>query len=199
MRVFFVATLQGINKYNETYNFIIDKIKKIGHKVDSDLFYGKSEDQLDQMSEAKDLLSFHKRIIDGIKKCDVFIVEASLQRVSTGYWISLALDLGKPVIALCQQGIKHHLLETLEISQKFTLYQYDKLEELGKELPLLLDFASEQQDTRFNFFISPKHQNYLDWIARFKKIPRSVYLRELIEEDMAKNTDFIETDHDIKH
>jgi hypothetical protein len=73
------------------------------------------------------------------------------------------------------------------------LFEYEDLAELGKEIPMLLDFASDQQDTRFNFFISPKHQNYLDWIAKYKKVPRSVYLRELIETDMANNSEFIES------
>lgn len=193
MRVFFIGTLKDINQHNEIYNFVIDKIKKIGHKVDSDLSFVKTESQLDGLEEKRELLAFHKKLIEGIKKCDVFVVDVTVQRVSTGYWISLALDLGKPVIALCKKGTDHHLLRTLEISQKFTLYQYDDLVELGKEIPLLLDFASDQQDTRFNFFISPKHQNYLDWIAKYKKIPRSVYLRELIETDMASNSEYIES------
>jgi hypothetical protein len=48
----------------------------------------------------------------------------------------------------------------------------------------------ENIDTRFNFFISPKIGNFLDWIAKKKKLPRAVYLRKLIEDDMDKNKEY---------
>ena len=57
-------------------------------------------------------------------------------------------------------------------------------------LKLALDYASDQMDTRFNFFISPKHGNYLDWISKNKKVPRAVYLRRLIEKDMDENKEY---------
>ena len=55
-----------------------------------------------------------------------------------------------------------------------------------------LDYASSHQDVRFNFFISPAIGNYLDWISKEKKIPRSVYLRNLIEKDMEENEEYHE-------
>ncbi|HCC84529.1 MAG TPA: hypothetical protein DEP87_02510 [Candidatus Pacebacteria bacterium] len=195
MKIFFTAAVQGKNDNNSIYEYAVTKMKNLGHKViDAELLLETSVDQLNTWSGSQDLLEFHKRVIEDIKHCDVFVADVTHQRVSTGYWISLALDMGKPTIALCKKGGSNHLLETLEIIQKFTLYNYNTKEDLGKELPLLLDFAAEQQDTRFNFFISPKHQNYLDWIARYRKIPRSVYLRQLIEQDMANNPEFFESE-----
>lgn len=192
MRIFFIGTFTDISLHRETYEYILGRIKKIGHKVDSDLYYLTSEEQLDGLEDKKDSINFQKKIIEGIKKCDVLVMDITVQRVSSGYWISLALDLNKPVVALSKKGGKHHLLKALEVNQKFALFQYDKLADIDRELPLLLDFAAEQQDTRFNFFISSKHQNYLDWISKFKKIPRSVYLRELIETEMLKNSEYLE-------
>jgi len=62
--------------------------------------------------------------------------------------------------------------------------------DLEEILKMACGEAKEQMDTRFNFFISPLHQTYLDWIAKHRKIPRSVYLRDLIERDMAQNKEF---------
>ena len=194
MRIFFTATIQGKDKYEKNYRFIVEKLRSLGHKVESGSFFDISNNEFNEMPGSQELLSFHKKVTENIKKCDVFIVDVTYQRVSTGYWLSVALDLGKPCIALYQKGEKYHLLETLELSQKFLMYEYASLTDLEKELPLLVDFAAEQQDTRFNFFISPKHQNYLDWIAKTKKIPRSVYLRQPRETDMTANTDFVESD-----
>jgi hypothetical protein len=45
-------------------------------------------------------------------------------------------------------------------------------------------------DMRFNFFVSPKILNYLDWIGRKRMIPKSVFLRNLIEREMKKEKEF---------
>jgi hypothetical protein len=50
-----------------------------------------------------------------------------------------------------------------------------------------IEYAINQQEVRF---ISPNIGRYLDWISKVKKIPRSVYLRALIERDMKENTEF---------
>lgn len=190
MKIFFLAAIQGKSELAENYKFVAEKIKTMGHKLTSDYLFDVSREKFENWKDSQELLDFHKKIIEDIKRSDMMVVEVTFERLSLGYWISLALELGKPTIALCRKGEKYHLLETLEISQKFTLYEYSDLNDLGKELPMLIDFASEQQDTRFNFFISPKHQSYLDWISKNKKIPRSVYLREMIEADMRKNEEF---------
>jgi hypothetical protein len=72
--------------------------------------------------------------------------------------------------------------------EKLLILSYNN-KNLEEVLESAVDYASEQQDTRFNFFISPQIGNYLDWVAKQKRVPRAVYLRRLIEEDMKKNQD----------
>jgi hypothetical protein len=43
---------------------------------------------------------------------------------------------------------------------------------------------------RFNFFVSPKILTYLDWVGQKRMIPKSVFLRNLIEREMKKDRDF---------
>ena len=45
-------------------------------------------------------------------------------------------------------------------------------------------------DMRFNFFVSPKILNYLDWVGQKRMIPKSVFLRNLIEREMKKEKEF---------
>jgi hypothetical protein len=45
-------------------------------------------------------------------------------------------------------------------------------------------------DMRFNFFVSPKILNYLDWVGHKRMIPKSVFLRNLIEREMKKDREF---------
>lgn len=191
MKVFFIAAIQGKDNYEDNYKFIVDKIEDLGHTVVfDDYLFDVSNDDLSKMDGSKELFAMHQKIIDGIKKSDIVVAELSEQRISLGYFISLALDLSKPTIALYKGNEKSHLLSTLELDEKFVSFGYTSNEDIDKELPILLEFSSEQQDTRFNFFISPKHQNFLDWVSKTKKIPRSVYLRKLIEEQMLKEVDY---------
>ena len=102
-----------------------------------------------------------------------------------GHEISLALDNNQPVIALYQKGTGAKLLEG---------YPGDKLQMIcyqEKNLDVLLDQAVKQAanqiDIRFNFFMTAKMTAYLDWIAKERKIPRSVFLRHLLDEEMKKD------------
>ncbi|MDA1079890.1 MAG: hypothetical protein O2840_04360, partial [bacterium] len=72
------------------------------------------------------------------------------------------------------QGIENEKLQVLE-------YREDTLEET---IVAGLDYAAKVADIRFNFFISPNIAQFLDIVAKVKKIPRSVYIRSLIEQDM---------------
>ena len=73
-----------------------------------------------------------------------------------------------------------------------SLREYNGLD-LREVIKRSLEYLSEQMDTRFNFFISPKIGSYLDWIAKKKKTPRAVYLRKLIEKEMKENKEFNKT------
>ena len=108
--------------------------------------------------------------------------------VHVGHELTLALDYNKPVLALYEQGKRPILFWGLE-EDKFAVEEYtpDNLVEVIKSS---LDFLMDQVDTRFNFFISPKHQSYLDWISKERKIPRAVFLRDLIEREMDKDEEF---------
>ena len=67
--------------------------------------------------------------------------------------------------------------------------EYDK-----QNIENLLDKATEEAkkeiDVRFNFFVSPKILTYLDWVAQKRMIPRSVFLRNLIEREIKKEKEF---------
>lgn len=62
----------------------------------------------------------------------------------------------------------------------------ESLNDLKKVLSDYLIEKNVEQDLRFNFFLSPKLSNYLDWVAKNKKVSRSVYLRHLIDAQIAQ-------------
>jgi hypothetical protein len=107
-----------------------------------------------------------------------------------GFIMQKALELSKPVIALYHSNNSPFFATGIE-NDKLQVIEYND-ENLERVLADALDYAKDQADIRFNFFISPKISNFLDWMSKEKRIPRSVYLRRLIENDMAKNDEYKE-------
>lgn len=185
MKVYFTASISQQVSYSSYYDRIIQALEKLGHSVQHQHITGKSMDNLKVQTD-EEHHEHYKRVLKWISNADVTVVEASFpSTLNIGHEISLALERGKPVIVLYKKGQKSYFLDASE-SDKLIALEYDdvNLEELVSEG---LDYAKDQADTRFNFFISPRHVSYLDWIAKTKRVPRSVYLRGLIKTDMEKN------------
>ncbi len=184
MKIFFTASLHGKSKYNEHYRLIDEGVKAKGHTIKSDHILNYSIESSGGWDEQKNL-QYHREVMDGIKQADALFVEASYASTSVGYLICFAVQMGKPVIIFHSGVEEPHMFRTLEkLNEKLQVVRYASLEELKSEVPHALEFVADSQDTRFNFFISPDHSQYLDWIAKNRKISRSVYLRTLIEQDM---------------
>ncbi len=186
MKIYFVASIRGRDKYLKNYELIIKALNDLNYSVientlrpSIDYVYGLSDEEK---------VDFYKKVLSDIGKADIVVAEGSFSSMGVGYEISLALEKGKPVIVLYEDGHAPHFLEGVE-SDKLEIVRYD-LENLKNILDDSLKYLAEQQDVRFNFFVSPKIVRYLDWISKNKKMPRAVYLRRLIEKDMEKNKEF---------
>lgn len=145
--------------------------------------YGKQWGQSEEQA-----LVAQKNLTKLRKLADVVIFEVTRPSIGIGQEISIALSLNKPIIALYREGATPHILRD-QAGDLLILNSYNEnnLEDVLKDS---LNFAESHQDVRFNFFISPLICRYLDWISLNKKIPRSVYLRNLIEADMLSNSEY---------
>jgi len=132
--------------------------------------------------------AYFKKLQGWIKSADVCVFETSYPSMGIGFEIAMAMQLGKSLIVLHKPGEQSEVIAGLT-NDKLQMIEYT-LDTLRKDLRNALLCAVEQQDTRFNFFISPRIIAYLDWVAKRKRIPRAVYLRRLIEEDLKKNREY---------
>ncbi len=187
MKIYFDQSGRGIKEFGKYYDAIYKEIERLGHshlrgitslEYREKFYNGSHESRVDH----------YKKTIEYIKKADLIVLEVSMNSLSMGYIMERSLQLNKPVIALYLKDFRPSFVEGI-VNDKLQLIEYSEAN-LIEVLSTAIDYAAEQQDTRFNFFISPRHQNYLDWIAKNKKIPRSVYLRDLIEKDMESNEEF---------
>lgn len=188
MRIYFSASIASIDAFRPNYVAIVKTLEKLGHNVIADHILKKKAKQDYEDQSEKESLAVQHKMTAWKKQADMCVFEVSSPSLGVGQEIASALSNKKQVIALHISGIKPHVLRD-EGEESLFLVEYspDKLEEILEEY---IDYAKEHADTRFNFFISPEIQRYLDWVARYKRTPRAVYLRELLEKDMRENKEW---------
>ncbi len=189
MKVAFVASHTQKQELFPYYKRAYDFLKSRQHEVMAGtLFDDKETVAHDQATKQR----WYKESIEEVQRADIVVVEISYpSTANVGHELTYALDLGKPVIALYKEG-RDPIFLSGRSDDKLLLFPYtDK--DLEEVLASGMEYATTVQDVRFNFFISPQIGTYLDWISKNKRIPRAVYLRKMIEEDMRENKEYSES------
>ena len=188
MKYHFFGSLDG-NK--EAYKAIIGLLDKMGHSSITDhVIKREIEDVEKETPEESEL--YVKKMLRWITQSDFISAEVTKPSISIGYEIMVSQQKGKPVIVLYEmnKGLAPHTLRGMPM-EKIQIYSYSmdnsRENSIKQVLNLAIEEAKEQMDVRFNFFISPGIGAYLDWVVKNRKLPRAVYLRRLIEDDMKKN------------
>lgn len=188
MKIYFSASISQMDeKAKQDYLTIVQTLENLGHKVIADHVIKTGKNGYSNQDETESL-SAQSKLTKWKKQADLVVVEASRKSFGIGQEIALALANSKPVIALYQDDMKPHLLRD-GTKDLLLLVEYDS-ENLKKVLKEAIEYASEQRDTRFNFFIGPNQLKFLDDVSKERRIPRSVFLRRLIEVDMRENAEY---------
>lgn len=188
MKAYFSASVHGRSTGEEMYEKIVTTLKKLDFEVYSDHVMKTDAEGIDKQS-AQEVKGVYQALINKIKKSDLVVAEVSTPSVSVGHEITEAITLNKPVILLrLEGGNRAMLLEGMsDVKVQNISYNKDNLVVL---LGKAIEEAKKNMDVRFNFFVSPKILNYLDWVAQKRMVPRSVFLRDLIEKEMRKDKEF---------
>lgn len=181
MKAFFTGSPRALRDHAKEHELIYDAIARCGFTHLSDLvikadpiaFYEKNNDEV---------FRHYRNTMECLKKADVLIAEVSLHSLSMGYLVEKALGMGKPVVVLHQENLSPFFFTGI-VNEKLQIVAYDQ-SNIFEVVKNALEYALTKQDVRFDFFISSKIAQFLDLVARVKKVPRSVYLRTLIERDI---------------
>jgi len=184
MKAYFTGCLYQKDKFINQYEKIVATLKRTGYSVFEDTTSTLLEEVLSKSDD--DRISYYKKVLKWIDSSDLVVVEASFpSTLSIGHEITLSLEKSRPVIILYKKGKEPTFLMGLK-NEKIIWAEYTD-ESLEKVLISSIEKAKMKMDVRFNFFVSPKILAYLDWIAQKRMIPRSVFLRNLIEKEMKKD------------
>jgi len=175
-----MASPRSVEKDPKLYEMIYFLLKKNNKIVDTFIMKW-IKDGFSKMSE-------YSEAVSRVRKSDVVVVEVSGHSMSLGYLVGKALEMNKPVIALYQEGNKLLFLKWMK-NDKLVFCPYNK-KNISNVLNMALKKVEKMIDVRFNFFVSPSIVNYLDWIASKKMLPRSVFLRNLIEKEIKKDKEY---------
>jgi hypothetical protein len=189
MKVFFTGSPRALKTLRKEHVAIYNALEKSGCTHLSDLVINADPEKFYDASHEK-ALDHYMETIRNVKKADLIVAEVSLHSMSMGYIVNKALELGKPVIVFYLAGHTPFFFSAIGDDKLQSIeYSIETLDEVVKDA---VEYAKDSADIRFNFFLPPRLMNYLDWISQHEKLPRSVYLRDLIEKDKEKNKSYNE-------
>jgi len=190
MKVVFIASQAQSVELAGYYKQINDALESKEMTVFSGHLFTNENDS--DLVDKKQIEAWYKEVIQHVRAADTIFVEISYpSTVNVGHILTYALDTGKPVVALYRSGREPFFLRG-RVDDKLVLLEYSD-KDINEVVSNALEYVSSAQDVRFNFFISPEIGRFLDWISKKKRLPRAVYLRKLIEEDMKANKEYSES------
>jgi len=189
MKIYFIASsrLVGANPklYSKMYSYLVTDNKMISDKVLKWVKMGVRDMSVAPLKIKKEN---YLESLDSVKKADMIVMEVSGHSMSMGYLISKALEMNKPVIALHKQEHAPNFIKGIS-DPKLIISEYDE-KNVEEVLEKSLKTATGLIDVRFNFFVNSKILNYLDWVSQKRMVPRSVFLRNLIEHEIKKDKEY---------
>ena len=190
MKVVFIASQAQSVELAGYYKQINDALESKGMTVFSGHLFTNENDS--DLVDKKQIEAWYKEVIQHVRAADTIFVEISYpSTVNVGHILTYALDTGKPVVALYRSGREPFFLRG-RVDDKLVLLEYSD-KDINEVVSNALEYVSSAQDVRFNFFISPQIGRYLDWVAQKKRVPRAVFLRKLIENEMQNDKNYEET------
>lgn len=181
MTVYFTASVVGKNQYLANYQAIVKSLTDTGHTVYADHILNVSEQQI-HLKSKKERLEFHDKLEHWITSADFMIVEASYPSISVGYEVSMALQRGKPVLILYATDNPPSLFAFHE-NERLLAEKYD-ITNVGKIIEEFMRYVAGIHESRFTFFITSELAMHLEKMSKKYHVPKSVYLRQLIERDI---------------
>jgi hypothetical protein len=184
MKIFFTASLRAKNEGFEKNILYICNALRSEHDLCAEHILDNTLEKVSEWS-FEQRLSYYGNIYKQIKNCDFFIAEVSYPSANVGYEVALALDAQKQVFLLHKSKTSAiiSLLNVSEYPDQLHVIKYADTN-LSSKLAFINSQFTNNNDKRFTILLPSYIINHLTKISRKMKMPRSVYIRSLIENDM---------------
>ncbi|MDX1378880.1 MAG: nucleoside 2-deoxyribosyltransferase [Anaerolineales bacterium] len=125
MKIYFACSITGGREFESVFQAVVQALTDKGHDV---LTAHLVQSNVMEMEAALSPEEVYARDTAWIQTCDAFIAEVSSPSHGVGYEIGFALGLGKPVLALYQEGQKVTKMISGNPDEKLTLESYTETE-----------------------------------------------------------------------
>jgi hypothetical protein len=183
MNIAFLAPIETQDQHKQHNTTIIDFLIDSGHNVMHALSVTeKTITAWDQEKREEYFNTFYTKI----GKSDAVIAECSLPSVHVGYQISYAVQQDKEVIMLKLKNSSNEIItsDSLNLHKKIWIYEYTK-ETLFTILKEALECNPVQKYKKYNVLFPTEMITKLNQISKKKNLPKSVYIRQLLEKGLA--------------
>lgn len=179
MKIYFSYSARGVCTFGANYQQIESSLLSLDHQI-----VKSAESNPTTFSSPKSInwATLASTSLTALRQCEAVIFEISSSSCTIGFLLHAALSLGKPVIALHVQESPPTFIRGLS-DENLQVLEYN-LHNLSDTLREAFAYIRSELAVRFNFHIPSPLFHYLNWVTKDLKIPKSVYLRQLIEQDM---------------
>ena len=178
MTFYFSAALTQKKQFGKYYQCIVQYLESQGHRVLQDT----TKTTFKQAVEKTDYerFSYYQQVITWIKKADAVILEVSFpSTLHIGHEVSLAIDQGKPVVALYQFSAEPSFF--LGLDHQLVHWQAYREKTIIQSLQRGLRFVQDYAYIRYNFSMSVQQYRYLDVCAQSRRMSKAAFIRSLID------------------
>lgn len=183
MKIGLLTSHRGQKQFEKEYRAIISHLQKRGHEVIH---------SMETTLEILEPLSYSEReevfvaFYHILEDCDFIFVENSLQSTQLGFGLAYLREKGKPIVVLSVKDapndirVKGEIFSNVENMMAY-VYAFDTIAEILDEA---IDYMQPRLDKRFTIIFPSHLLSKLEAVSRKKKLPKSVFIRQLIEEDL---------------
>jgi len=187
MKIGLLSSHRGQKQFEKEHAGIVSYLEKKGHQV---------VHSMDMTIEKLIPLSYPEReaifmeFYTKLEDCDIVIAECSIQSTQVGFGLAHIRSKGKPIVILSIKGVGGEFAtpgETYSNVDNMFVSEYD-LGTLSKVLDDALEYMQPHIDKRFTMIFPAYLLAKVEEVAHKKKLPKAVFIRQLIEQELQKNS-----------
>ncbi|HET9946823.1 MAG TPA: hypothetical protein VFQ63_02055 [Patescibacteria group bacterium] len=188
MKIGLLTSYRAQKQFEKQFKQMVAHLEKRGHIVVHN--FEMSLEKLLPLTypqREKVFLSFYEKL----EGCDLVIAECSLQSTQVGFGLSYLRTRGKPIVILSKKGSGS---EFATVGELYSTVENMMIDEYSDEtIPRVLDdviaFMEPHLDKRFTIIFPASLLAKVEDVAKKKKLPKAVYIRQLIEKDLKDSSE----------
>ena len=126
MNIYFACSITGGRELESAYQQIVAALTADGHEIPTSHL---AQSEVMENERALTPQYVYERDVNWIRNCDVLIAEVSVPSHGVGYEIAFALEIGKPVLCIHEQGRRVSKMITGNPNPAIITKSYSTLEE----------------------------------------------------------------------